>query len=476
MIQDTFLFVTCKIVRSDGLTLPLKTKKVGCTNNLLHSLFSQVRLYLNNVQITQSPSLYPYKSYISTVLTYSSECKNSHLSLNGYSDDLAGHMSPSSANSGWEERVAYFKRMGTDQSPGDYYPHGYSIMGKLQHELHNIDSGLPSNVKVKFELDRSPDSFVIMAPSDDKEQYKMVITNMMLYVPIALLSAPLFNELSMLQAKENEPCILHYRRLEVRPLTIAKDKIEWVSDSLFPESDLPCKIIFVFVKTVNKNGTYSSNPFDFQRKWPVTARNDLQQEENNSLLLERIHNLEKITQKYSKIIEKFQEYQYRQNGEDTPLKRCKKDQKRAPKRSKKNAVSLEEKIREESQRRLIDFLEQEGRIQESMPGPSRAASHSNVSDDCFTDDLSSVNNFQDDPRYCYIKNIEVTLNSSPLDQLSSSANEQECLEAYFKMFYFNGQLNSLFSNNISYDDFKNVKKRVISIGFGIFKDKHPSKI
>lgn len=111
-----------------------------------------------------------------------------------------------------------------------------------------------------------------------------------------------------------------------------------------------------------------------------------------------------------------------------------------------------------------------------MPGPSRAASHSNVSDDCFTDDLSSVNNFQDDPRYCYIKNIEVTLNSSPLDQLSSSANEQECLEAYFKMFYFNGQLNSLFSNNISYDDFKNVKKRVISIGFGIFKDKHPSKI
>lgn len=38
MIQDTFLFVTCKIVKSDG-SLPDKTKKVGCTNNLLHSLF-----------------------------------------------------------------------------------------------------------------------------------------------------------------------------------------------------------------------------------------------------------------------------------------------------------------------------------------------------------------------------------------------------------------------------------------------------
>lgn len=217
MIQDSFLFVTCKIVQSDGRTLPLKTKSVGTSNNLLHSLFAQVRLYLNNVQITQSPSLYPYKSYISTMLTYSSECRNSHVSTAGWSDDLGGHMGPEATNSGWSERVSYFKKNGTEGNPGEYFSHGFSVMGKLLHELHNIDSGLPSNVKVKFELERANDSFVIMCPSADTEQYKIIITNMVLYVPIAQLQAPLFNELSILQSK-NEPCVLHYRRIEVRPL------------------------------------------------------------------------------------------------------------------------------------------------------------------------------------------------------------------------------------------------------------------
>lgn len=53
----------------------------------------------------------------------------------------------------------------------------------------------------------------------------------------------------------------------------------------------------------------------------------------------------------------------------------------------------------------------------------------------------------------YIKSIECCLNGVPIDQLEDTANADEALEAYFRMFYFNGQLNSLFTNGLSYDDF-----------------------
>jgi hypothetical protein len=54
----------------------------------------------------------------------------------------------------------------------------------------------------------------------------------------------------------------------------------------------------------------------------------------------------------------------------------------------------------------------------------------------------------------FITNIEVTLNGTPLDQVADKQNEEECMQAYWKLFTNNGQMNSLFSNGISYDDFR----------------------
>ena len=51
----------------------------------------------------------------------------------------------------------------------------------------------------------------------------------------------------------------------------------------------------------------------------------------------------------------------------------------------------------------------------------------------------------------YILNIEVTLNGTPIDQVLDQQNEDECMQAYWRMFTFNGQMNSLFTNGIRND-------------------------
>jgi hypothetical protein len=70
---------------------------------------------------------------------------------------------------------------------------------------------------VKFELDRAPDSFVILSKEDDAEKYKLKILNIALYVPVAQLSAPVFQEINTILTRKNEPKAIgiHYRRLEV---------------------------------------------------------------------------------------------------------------------------------------------------------------------------------------------------------------------------------------------------------------------
>jgi len=97
--QDIELYVRGKIFGADGKDLDASDFTAG-TNNFLNSLFSQCSISLNRANITPASELYPYRSYLETLLTYGSDAPNSHLT-NAYwyldeGDVLAGD--PTSAD------------------------------------------------------------------------------------------------------------------------------------------------------------------------------------------------------------------------------------------------------------------------------------------------------------------------------------------------------------------------------------------
>ena len=110
---------------------------------------------------------------------------------------------------------------------------------------------------MKIELEKSSNDFLIMKEKSDTVNYQIKISNIALFVPVAQLSSSVFNELSTILSRKNEPraISIHYRRTEIRPVSIPKDKIEYYSESLFSDSDLPCRIVICFVQTQHKNGT-----------------------------------------------------------------------------------------------------------------------------------------------------------------------------------------------------------------------------
>ena len=90
-LKHSTMYLKVKIVKSDGSNL-LPTERVAPVNLLLHSLFSQVEVSVQNKSITSSTTNNPYKAMIQTLLKYGNEAKQSQLISQMYVFDTPNAM------------------------------------------------------------------------------------------------------------------------------------------------------------------------------------------------------------------------------------------------------------------------------------------------------------------------------------------------------------------------------------------------
>ena len=275
LLSDMLMMVTVIITKSDGTSLPETVKVVAPCNNMISSLFASNVMKINDDQITASGELYPYKCYLQKMLTFSTEVKACQLLPSGYMEDLLTTSYDIEAkinNFGFENRSAYFRK--NFQLINEYRPEGATLVGTFKHDLSGCDKPMPPGTKVSFNLYRSEDSFFLMKKVDaagastDTENYKAVVSQCCLFVKVATMSEPIYRELSTRFAKEDIK--YHYRKIIVKPITVPASNQEFMTGNLFPDSENPCKLHFVLVKTSARTGDYKQNPFGFYRKWKVT--------------------------------------------------------------------------------------------------------------------------------------------------------------------------------------------------------------
>ena len=98
-LANTYLLVGAKIVNGNGTDIVAVTP-VAPVNNWLHSLFSQVDVYLNDTLVTPSSNTYPFRSYVETLLSYGAEAKKTQLTSQLWYKDTAGHTEGTTVNAG----------------------------------------------------------------------------------------------------------------------------------------------------------------------------------------------------------------------------------------------------------------------------------------------------------------------------------------------------------------------------------------
>ena len=265
--NDLQLKVDLVLSQANGQPIP-DGVTVGPSNLVLHSLFSEVRLYLEDYLLNEANENYGYKAYLSAFLTLDSNAKYSWLQAAGFFHDTAKSVDDLDTNNGFDSRRSLFMN-----DANSYSASPVTFVGKIFHELISTQTGIIPGISIRLELTLQNQDFLIM--TDTNAKYKLTIVNAILFCPVAQLRSEAFRHLQ--RHLVETPAKIYYQKIQVTNKVIPANSQTFVTESLFSSSQLPSRIIFGFLPTKTFLGDQKKAPTTFSANGPG--------------LLKRYHNL-----------------------------------------------------------------------------------------------------------------------------------------------------------------------------------------
>ncbi|GBN08240.1 hypothetical protein AVEN_73966-1 [Araneus ventricosus] len=248
-LSATQLYVKVKILK-DNAELG-ETDKVAPVNILLHSLFSEVDVNLNDCLISASTNLYPFRSYIESLLNYGSDYKKSFLTSECFFKDYAGYLDvtdSSGDNEGLRKRASFIEKLKV-----------LDLIGFLHCDIFYQDRLLLNLVDLKVKLIRSKPEFCLIAPANGN--YSVIIENASLFVRKVKVSPGVL--LGHAKALQSTSARYPIHRVLSKMYSISKGSFSFSQDNVFL-GQMPIRLIITCDDNNAFNGTYSSNPFHFK--------------------------------------------------------------------------------------------------------------------------------------------------------------------------------------------------------------------
>jgi hypothetical protein len=251
---NTFIQVKAKVVLPNGDNLPAGAHVVPAAN-LLHSLFMDVALFLNTVQITSPSSCYPQLAYIQDLLSYDKGVKETQLEASMCYLDTAAHFQDVQGNN---NRGMVARKARAAQS------RVMDMVGRLHSDLFHQAKYLLSHLDLRIKLTRSKDTFVLMAvPQADGHMvpYKIELVDAALFVRKVRVSPVV--ALAHAKTLEKANCVYPITKTVMRVCSVSAGSFSFQEDNLFVDK-LPNRLVVGFVRSEAFNGSYALNPFFFE--------------------------------------------------------------------------------------------------------------------------------------------------------------------------------------------------------------------
>ena len=217
---NTYLLIRAKLVRGVGTDLAADTP-VAPVNNWLHSLFSQVDVYLNDTPVTPSSNTYPFRAYVDSVLSYGDEAKNTQLTSQLWYKDTAGHMDATNVYGGNTGLVQIGRYIAESRI--------VEMMGRLHVDLFLQDIFLLNGVSVKIRH-RSKTPFSPMAGCQNPD-YKVQIVDVVLFARKAVLSPTV--QMAHIKALEKGTAKYPIRPVDCKVYSIPQGAMSHTHDNPF---------------------------------------------------------------------------------------------------------------------------------------------------------------------------------------------------------------------------------------------------
>lgn len=256
-LSNSFLMLRLKVVDNVGGNL-LVGDVISPVNLLAHSLFSNVSLVVEGKDVTEKDSLYPYRSYMETLLTYDQDVLKTRAIVEGWQKDDAGRMNnitlvaqqnQPDPNTGFVER-----RKMIAQS------RAFTLFARPHLDLFHQQLDIPASVKMTLKLTPSTVAFAFMG-AGALANVKVLVLDARLYVKTKKVCNELI--LAHRQMLEETTIKIPHNRVTVSKYGIAQG---FTSSSItlnYP-AKLPKRIVLGFVLDAAVTGAIGENPFNFQ--------------------------------------------------------------------------------------------------------------------------------------------------------------------------------------------------------------------
>ena len=252
-LSQSILRLKLKITNHDGTVIGAKVdqedSEVAIVNNVLHSIFSDVTVNLNNKRIEGGKGLYAYKTYISTVFRMHEQAIKNQVFTQGWAKDQYDKMDDVK-NTGFVTRKAWTAE-GVEK---EFY-------GKLEVDFFKQDRLLIPGVDMEICLDRAKDSFAICTTNSSIKP-TIVITSAQLQLKVVKINPQIMLQHVELLNKE-VPAIYPINRTVINYMILKKDDKEIEFEELF-NGRIPKYMLMCLVPKTAFFGDYTKNPFAFK--------------------------------------------------------------------------------------------------------------------------------------------------------------------------------------------------------------------
>lgn len=248
-LQNSRLKIKLRIL--SPLNTPITEENaVGLTNLPLHSIFSQVDTSLQQTPVSQLGTNYPYKAYIDTLLSTSSENYEVHQSQLYFKDTS----DPDDTDPIKGINIGLFQRY--------QFTKGGKILdleGSLHVDIFQQDRLVLNGVALSLKLWPSKDSFRLK--SAEGKDYKIQIIDASFKLCIQRPNPAL--TMAHVKMLEKSPAVYPYLFSNLKIASIAKGEFSSTIDDVF-QGEVPSTLILGMVSSSAFNGDYKKSPYNFQ--------------------------------------------------------------------------------------------------------------------------------------------------------------------------------------------------------------------
>ena len=262
-LSKTRIFVTIKITKGTGnlkytsssdedLVDPTKTDIVTFVNNGIHSIFSSIEFFLQDILVTQPTThSYPYIAYLTKLLNNSASVRRGKDTEAGFFLDT--DFTSVVKNKGFLERL---KLSANSQS--------VELCDTLDLSFFKTSKYLANAVDCRFRFNRAHPNFCLQKlDSDTNNNYKINITKMKLMIRKVLPDTSILTAHN--QLLKTTTAKFEWDRPIFRHFNVSSGNNIHVLENIF-NGLIPDKIYMMLLSTENFTGSLKTNPFHFEHK------------------------------------------------------------------------------------------------------------------------------------------------------------------------------------------------------------------